>query len=298
MGSRNQFDPVRRKFLSLSGSALAAVASPSVMSAKAWAQSKTFVIYSFDGVLGRAFKEQVIPPFEQRHGVRIETITMPGSVPPMQKIKAMVEAGQAGSRRHSRCSSRTTCSRDATICSCPLAASDIPEYKNLYPQFITDHGPGLLLWSYGIAYNTRHIKEEPTSWRELWNPPTRAKSRSMIRSSSMSLQMVNLTFTGQALAGHRSNLCQAQRAAAEPAYALHDRRAGRTAHAARGSLDRRDVEFADRRRAGRRRTDEVHRAEGRLLRALQPVLHPAWRARPRPRKDMDQLRLQQGAARA
>jgi putative spermidine/putrescine transport system substrate-binding protein len=198
MGARKQFDPTRRRVLSLSGSVLAAVASPFVMSAKAWAQSKTFVIYSFDGVLGRAFKEQVIPPFEQQHGVRIETITMPGSVPPMQKVKAMVEAGRPEADVIPMQLTDYVFARRNNLV-IPLGPSDIPEYRNLYPQFITEHGPGLLLWSYGVAYNTRHIKEEPSSWRELWNPAYKGRVAINDPIFEHVLQMVNLTYSGKLL---------------------------------------------------------------------------------------------------
>ncbi len=34
----------------------------------------------------------------------------------------------------------------------------MPEYANLYPSYITPHGPKLVLWSYGIATNTEKVK--------------------------------------------------------------------------------------------------------------------------------------------
>lgn len=185
----------RRRFLGLTASALAA---PTAISSQAWAQGKTFVIYSFDGVLGRAFKEQIIPPFEKQHGVRVETITMPGSVPPMQKVKATVDAGRPEADVIAMQLTDYVFARRNNLLM-PLSASDIPEYKNLYPQFITEHGPGLLLWSYGIAYNTQQVKEAPTSWKDLWDPKYKGKVAINDPIFDQVLQMVNLTFTGKAL---------------------------------------------------------------------------------------------------
>jgi putative spermidine/putrescine transport system substrate-binding protein len=188
----------RRSFLRLTASALAAGVAPAVISAAARAQSKTFVIYSFDGVLGKTFKDLIIPPFEKQHGVKIETITMPGSVPPMQKVKAMVDAGRPEADViPMQLTDYVYAKRNNLVM--PIGRDEIPEYKNLHPQFITDHGPGLLLWSYGIAYNTKHIKQEPTSWKELWNPAYKGKVAVNEPNFDHTLQMVNLTFTGKPL---------------------------------------------------------------------------------------------------
>jgi putative spermidine/putrescine transport system substrate-binding protein len=189
----------RRGFFRLATAAVAtSVASPAVFSAQAWAQNKTFVVYSFDGVLGKTFKELIIPPFEAKHGVRIETITMPGSVPPMQKIKAMVDAGRPEADvLPMQLTDYVFARRNNLVL--PIGRNDIPEYKNLYPQFITDHGPGLLLWSYGIAYNTNHIKQAPTTWKDLWNPAYKGKVAINDPIFDQVLQMVNLTYTGKPL---------------------------------------------------------------------------------------------------
>ncbi len=186
----------RRSVLKGAGLMLAgaAVGAPWV----ARAQAKTLTIYSFDGVLGKAFKERIIPPFEQANGVKVETITMPGSVPPMQKIKGMVDAGRPDADViPMQLTDYTFARRNNLVIT--IGRNEIPEYANLHPKFITDHGPGLLLWSYGIGYNTKHIKDEPTSWRELWNPAYKGRVALNDPIFEHALQAVNLAFKGTPL---------------------------------------------------------------------------------------------------
>lgn len=195
MASPKSLKPSRRSFLKLAASTAVA---PAVIPATSWAQRKTLVFYNFDGVIGRAFTEQVIPRFEQKFGARVETITMQGSVPPMPKIKAMVEAGRPDADVIPMQLTDYVFARRNNLV-IPIGRNEIAEYKNLYPQFITDHGPGLLTWSYGLAYNTRHIKEAPTSWRDLWNPAHKGKVAINDAIIEHALQMVNLTFTGKTM---------------------------------------------------------------------------------------------------
>ncbi len=61
----------------------------------------------------------------------------------------------------------------------PLDLSQIPNYSDLLPalqkaEYITEggnvYGVPLVRGPYGLAYNTSIIKDEPTSWKILWDP--------------------------------------------------------------------------------------------------------------------------------
>ncbi|HET6521538.1 MAG TPA: ABC transporter substrate-binding protein [Geminicoccaceae bacterium] len=54
----------------------------------------------------------------------------------------------------------------------PLDAETIPNIEKLYPQFRIEGDPytKFMYVSQALVYNTDQIKEEPTSWRALWDP--------------------------------------------------------------------------------------------------------------------------------
>ena len=185
----------RRTLVKGLGAALAgALAVPNVLR-QAGAQDKTLVVYNFDGILGKFIKEAWIDPFAQKHGVRIETLTMQGSSPPMSKIKAQIETGRPDADViPMQLTDYVFAVRNNLLV--PIGREEIKEYRNLYPEFITEHGPGLILWSYGIAYNTEHIKTPPTQWKDLWNPQFKDKVALNEALFEQAVQMVNLAWKG------------------------------------------------------------------------------------------------------
>jgi putative spermidine/putrescine transport system substrate-binding protein len=187
--------PNRRAFL---GTAIAAGAAPYVFTRRAAADDKTLVVYNFDGFLGKAVKEQWIDPFATKHGVKVDTITMQGSSPPMAKIKAQVEAGKPDADAIiMQQTDYVFAVRNNLLIT--IGRDEIPEYANFYPQFVTPHGPGLCLWCYGIGYNTEHIKQRPAAWKDLWNPAHKGKLAINEALFEQALQMTNLAFTGKLL---------------------------------------------------------------------------------------------------
>ncbi|HYB55672.1 MAG TPA: ABC transporter substrate-binding protein [Alphaproteobacteria bacterium] len=160
------------------------------------AEDKRLVVYNFDGVLGQAVKDLWIAPFAKKNGVTIDTITMTGSSPPMAKIKAEIDAGRPDADViPMQLTDHVFATRNNMLQT--IDRGGMPEYANLYPQFITDNGPGLIIWCYGLAYNTEKIKTPPTSWRDLWNPAYKSKVALNEALFEQALQMVNLTFTGK-----------------------------------------------------------------------------------------------------
>jgi len=193
MAIRNKGKWPRRTVLK--GFGAAGIAAPFLLT-RAATQDNSLVVYNFDGVLGKFIKEAWIDPFGQEHGVRVETLTMQGSSPPMAKIKAQVDAGRPdASVIPMQLTDHVFAVRNGLLL--PIGRDEIAEYRNLYPQFITNEGPGLILWSYGLAYNTEHIKTPPTQWKDLWSPAYKGKVALNEALFDQAVQMVNLAWKGK-----------------------------------------------------------------------------------------------------
>lgn len=183
----------RRKVLKGLGTSV--MVAPYVIT-RALADDKTLVVYNFDGILGKYIKEAWIDPFAADNKVRVETLTMQGSSPPMAKIKAQIDAGRPDADViPMQLTDYVFATRNNMLQ--PIGRNEIPEYANLFPEFITDHGPGLILWSYGIAYNTKRITTPPKQWKDLWNPAFKGKVALNEALFEQALQMVNLATKGK-----------------------------------------------------------------------------------------------------
>ena len=70
----------------------------------------------------------------------------------------------------------------------------VPESKNFYDGFFTEYGPNLVLWCYGLAYNSEKVKPAPTSWKVMWDKQYAGKIALNEALKDQVLQMVNLAF--------------------------------------------------------------------------------------------------------
>jgi len=186
----------RRGLLGTFGAAGFAAAAPTVFSRAARADPKRLVVYNFDGVLGKFYEDNWIRPFAQSLDVKVDTITMVGSAPPLDKLKAQIDAGRPGvDVAPLQLPQFVLAERNNMMTR--IGKTAMPEHVNFYPEYVTDFGPSLVLWSYGLAYNTEKIKTPPTKWRDLWSPEYKGKVALNDALIEQALQMVNLTFTGK-----------------------------------------------------------------------------------------------------
>jgi spermidine/putrescine-binding protein len=178
----------------IGGVAGATLATPMFFTRRAAADPKRLVIYNFDGVLGQFYDEFWIKPFAQANDVKIDTITMVGSAPPMDKLAAQINAGRPEADMAplqppqlvfaERNNLLTRIRRDA-----------IPEAANFYDEYITDYGPKLVLWCYGLAYNKQKIGAgAPTRWRDMWDAKYKGQVGLNDALSEQAMQMANLAF--------------------------------------------------------------------------------------------------------
>lgn len=170
------------------------LAGPYVFTRSAAAQDpKQLSVYNLDGALGKFFEENWIKPFAQENDVKVNIITIVGSSAPLDKLAAQIAAGRP--------------EVDVMILQPPalifaernnmmlkLSASDLPETKNFYDGYVTPFGPKLVLWCYGIAYNTEIIKTPPKKWRDLWDARFKGQLGLNDTLSEQAMEMANLAF--------------------------------------------------------------------------------------------------------
>jgi putative spermidine/putrescine transport system substrate-binding protein len=181
----------------LTQAAAAAVTMPYFF-VKAHAQTdpKRLVIYTWDGALGRFYDEQWIGPFMKEFDVKVDTIPLVGSSVQLDRVRAQINAGRPESdflplHPHQAIFAQ----RNNMMLKVDWSA--MPESKNYDPAFVTENGPRLVIWCYGLCYNTKLVAQPPTKWRDLWDP--RFKGRAAINEALLeqTVQMVNLTWNGR-----------------------------------------------------------------------------------------------------
>ena len=188
----------RRRVLATGAAAGAtALAAPyGFTKARAATDPKHLILYNFDGNLGDFYTEYWINPFIEQNDIKVDIVRLQGSRAPMDKVQAKIEAGEAET-------DYLPMHRDQYIYALrndlieETPAGSMPELDNFYPEFVTPHGPSLVLWCYGLAYNTELVDPAPTSWKALWDPKYAGQVAINEALKDQSLEMVNLAFKGQ-----------------------------------------------------------------------------------------------------
>jgi putative spermidine/putrescine transport system substrate-binding protein len=145
-----------------------------VAATPAFAQ-KTFTLGGYGGSFEKTMREQVIPPFEKKHGVKVEYVAG-NSTDTLAKLQAqkgnqvidaiIVDDGPMYQ------------AVDLGFCA-DLAAADV--YKDVYSvmKFSSNKAIGVGMVGTGIMYNKQVFEENkwaaPTSWEDLKDPKFRKK---------------------------------------------------------------------------------------------------------------------------
>ena len=184
--------PSRRRLLQATG----ALAAPYFFTKSAAAQDpKRIVVYNFDGVVGQFYTDNWIKPFQEKFDVRVDTILIAGSEAPLDKLIAQVKAGRPESDViYLQPPALVIAERNDMFI--PLDGK-LPEAAKYPADYMTKWGPKLTPYCYGLAYNTAKMKMPPTRWRDMWDPAYRKQVAVNDAVFEQTLQMVNLTFTGQ-----------------------------------------------------------------------------------------------------
>jgi len=163
--------------------------------AHAASDPKVMQMYNYDGTLGEFFTKHWFEPFIEKFDVKIKFIKLSGSRAAMEKVQAQIIAGEPETDVLPMHQDQVIfCDRNNMLME--IENSAIPEYKNLYADFVTKYGPRMVLWCYGLAYNTELVTPAPTSWKVLWDPKYAGKVAVNEGLKDQCLQMVNLAFKG------------------------------------------------------------------------------------------------------
>ncbi len=187
----------RRRILQGAGASAAFVAASPYFFTRAQAQGDPRVVrfYTQDGTLGDLYMEHWYKPFVEMHDLRAEYIPLQGGNAPMEKLQAQIAVGRPEVDVVPLHGNQLVFALRNDMLM-PVPRDAIPEYANLHPQYITDWGPGMVLWCYGLAYNTEKVVPAPTSWKALWDPQYAGRVALNEALNDQALQMVNITFKG------------------------------------------------------------------------------------------------------
>lgn len=189
--------PTRRGVLKgAAGATVAATATPYFFTrAQAASDPKTIRFYMQDGTLGDLYREHWYKPFVELHDLKAEYVQLQGSSAPLEKLQAQIGAGRPEADVLPLHPNEFVFARRNDMLM-PVPREAIPEYANLHPQYVTDWGPGMVLWCYGLAYNIEAVTPGPTSWRALWDDAYAGRVALNEALKDQALQMVNITFKG------------------------------------------------------------------------------------------------------
>ncbi|MDA1044010.1 MAG: ABC transporter substrate-binding protein [Verrucomicrobia bacterium] len=156
---------------------------------------KLIRLYMQDGSLGDLYLEHWYKPFVEKHDLKAEYIQLQGGNAPMEKLQAQIAAGRPEADVLPLHANQLVFALRNDMLM-PVPRDAVPEYANLYPQYVTDWGPGMVLWCYGLAYNTEKVTPAPTSWKTLWGPEYAGRVALNEALKDQALEMVNITFKG------------------------------------------------------------------------------------------------------
>jgi putative spermidine/putrescine transport system substrate-binding protein len=163
--------------------------------ANAASDPKVLNMYNFDGSLGESYTKHWYDPFIDKFDIKMNHIKLKGSRVPLEKVQAQIAAGKPETDVMPMHKDQVIFSERNNL-AMEVDASAIPEFANYYDQGVTKYGPKMVVWCYGLAYNTELVKPAPTSWKVLWDPEYAGRVDVNEGLKDQTLQMVNLAFKG------------------------------------------------------------------------------------------------------
>lgn len=158
----------------LGGAAAVTLATPYFFS-KAMAQDKKRIaVYTYDGALGKFAEEHYIKPFREKYDVRVDAITVVGAASPIDRLAAQIRAGRPEvDVMWTQPPAYIYATQNNLMM--PVSKDQLPEAANYRPQYVTEHGPMVHLYAYGLAYNKEMVNTKLARWRDLWDPALKGK---------------------------------------------------------------------------------------------------------------------------
>ena len=163
----------RRRFLELAGASAAATALGATPRPAA-AKPEQVTIMTWGGLWGDAMRDNVDAAYTKQAGIKVVQDRSSSPVERITKLKVSL-----GDQKIDLVQLTDTL--------VPLAVKqgvvekltrDSPRYKNLrniIPRFWNDHWVPMIFSAIGITYNTKLVKNPPTSFADLWRPEFKGK---------------------------------------------------------------------------------------------------------------------------
>ena len=165
----------RRQWLQASGATLAApLLAPVLRPLEAFAQTKQIVVMTWGGQWGDAMRDNVDTAFEKTTGIKVIQDRGASPVERVTKLKVSQPNPTADLFQLA----------DGLV---PLAIKQgvaekinrdsprMPNLRNMNPAFWNDYWVPQIFSVTGIIYNTKEVKNPPTSWADLWRPELKGR---------------------------------------------------------------------------------------------------------------------------
>lgn len=163
----------RRDFLKTTTGLAALGLATHLRTTALWAQSNTLVVTLYGGTFEKAWRKNMIEPFEKEHGARVQVVTGL-TMENLAKLRAQRNNPQIDVVTFDP-PGAVPAAREGLLDT--LDPERIPNLQHLYDFAVhpDKYYGSFLIASQGLAYNTNKIKTPPQSWEDLWNPEYKGK---------------------------------------------------------------------------------------------------------------------------
>ena len=157
----------RRDFLAATG---AAVASASLGGpARAAGKPDNIVVMTWGGLWGDSVRQGIDGPFEKLTGVKV--VQDRGSTPDQRIAKLKVSLGdQAFDVVQIHDGLVPLAVKQGVLEPIDPSSPRLTNLKDVYPKFVKSHWVAQIFSGIGVTYNTKLVKNPPTSYADLWRP--------------------------------------------------------------------------------------------------------------------------------
>jgi putative spermidine/putrescine transport system substrate-binding protein len=160
----------RRQWLKASGATLAApLLAPVMQPLETFAQSKQIVMMTWGGQWGDAMRDNVDAAFEKATGIKV--IQDRGASPVERITKLKVSQPNPTADVFQLADGLVPLAiRQGVAEKINRDSARMPNLRNMIPAFWNDYWVPQIFSVIGIIYNTKEVKNPPTSWADLWRP--------------------------------------------------------------------------------------------------------------------------------
>lgn len=154
----------RRTMLRGAAAGAAALSAPAVLRA----QTPELKITTWGGKWGEAMRDEILPAFEQEHGV---TVVVDSAFPYLPKLQASPTDAPIYDVLHANSNEQWRAAELGLVME-KITADQVPNIAETYPFAVSDKIAGVTIFTsaIGLGYRTDADVAPPTSWKDLVNP--------------------------------------------------------------------------------------------------------------------------------